>query len=285
MYVAIHGYFHDKIRIKYSVMEDVDSVDEIQHPIVKACLKLMKVEHGIEIASIADVPAGTGVGSSSTFTVCLLHALHTYKREYVPKEELAEEACKVEIEILKEPIGRQDQYAASYGGLNKIMFRPDDAVVVEPVVCTRQVKDELEKCLLLFYVGNNRMASGILSEQKANMAQQDKFKTVEQMVDLAEQMRQYLADGNLSAFGELLHQGWLLKKQVASRITNPAVDEFYEKALKAGALGGKLLGAGGGGFLLIFCRPENHERVRRSLALREMQFAFENEGSRIVYMD
>ena len=285
MYVAIHNYFYDKIRIKYSVTEDVDSVDEIKHPIVKACLKLMSVEHGVEITSIADVPAGTGVGSSSTFTVCLLHALHTYKRECVSKEVLADEASTVEIEILKEPIGKQDQYAASYGGLNNIIFRPEGSVLVEPVICRKEIKDELERSLLMFYVGNNRKASGILSEQRANMARQEKFAMVEQMVEIATQMRKCLADGDLLGFGKSLHKSWLLKKQVASGITSPAIDQYYEKALDAGALGGKLLGAGGGGFLLFFCRPENQDKLRKSLAMRELRFSFENEGSRIVYMD
>jgi len=245
----------------------------------------MSVEHGVEITSIADVPAGTGVGSSSTFTVCLLHALHTYKRECVSKEKLSEEACIVEIEILKEPIGKQDQYAAGYGGLNNIIFRPDGSVLVEPVICRNEIKTELEKSLLMFYVGNNRKASGILSEQKTNMARQEKFAMVEQMVDIAGQMQNCLADGDLTEFGRLLHKGWLIKKQVANGITSSVIEQYYEKALDAGALGGKLLGAGGGGFLLFFCKPENQDKLRKALELREMRFSFENEGSRIVYMD
>lgn len=284
MFIMIHPYFHDKIRIKYSKTEDVDNIDELKHPLVKECLRLVGIEKGVEIASIADVPAGTGIGSSSTFTVCLLHALYTHKRKFVTKERLAREACKVEIDILKEPIGKQDQYTASYGGLNYIRFNSDGTVFVEPIVGEPEVKKRLETNLIMFYVGNVRKASQILKEQKENMEQNEKYERVRKMVQLAEEVRDSLNKGRISDIGEALHKGWLLKKELASGISNPALDLYYERALRAGAIGGKLLGAGGGGFLLFYCEPKYQNRVRRSLNLRELKFRFDNEGSKIIYM-
>jgi len=285
MYIMIHNYFHDKIRIKYSKTEDVNEIDQIQHPLVKGCLKLVGIESGIEIASIADIPAGTGLGSSSTFTVCLLHALHTYRRGYVSKEDLAQQACKIEIDIVKEPIGKQDQYAASYGGLNYIQFNHDETVCIEPIVCGQQIKDQLDKNLMMFYVGHQRKASNILREQKENMSRDKEFETVKRMVDLADRMRDCLSYSNLEGFGRLLNKSWLLKRQVASKISNSEIDDYYDKALKAGAIGGKLLGAGSGGFFLFYCEPQNQQKIRSALGLRELKFKFDNEGSKIVYLE
>ena len=285
MYIMIHNYFHDKIRIKYSKTEDVNEIDQIQHPLVKGCLKLVGIESGIEIASIADIPAGTGLGSSSTFTVCLLQALHTYRRGYVSKEDLAQQACKIEIDIVKEPIGKQDQYAASYGGLNYIQFNHDETVCIEPIVCGQQIKDQLDKNLMMFYVGHQRKASNILREQKENMSRDKEFETVKRMVDLADRMRDCLSYSNLEGFGRLLNKSWLLKRQVASKISNSEIDDYYDKALKAGAIGGKLLGAGSGGFFLFYCEPQNQQKIRSALGLRELKFKFDNEGSKIVYLE
>jgi len=284
MYIMIHPYFHNMIRIKYSKTEDVNEINEIQHPLVRECLKLLKIEKGIEIASIADVPAGTGLGSSSSFTVCLLHALYTYKGKFITKEKLAKEACKIEIDILKEPIGKQDQYAASYGGLNYIRFNQDETVFIEPILCNSEVKRHLERNLLMFYVGNERKSGQILSEQKENMSQTEKYEIVKKMVKLAEEMKDSLNKGNVKNFGEILHKGWLLKKRLANNISNPVLDEYYEKALKAGATGGKLLGAGGGGFFLFYCEQKYQNDVRKVLQLRELKFKFENEGSKIIYI-
>lgn len=284
MYIMIHPYFHDKIRIKYSRTEDVNEIDEIQHPLVKECLKVVGIKKGIEIASIADVPAGTGIGSSSTFTVCLLHALYTYKGKSVTKERLAKEACKIEIENVGEPIGKQDQYAASYGGLNYIRFNRDGTVFVEPIICRPEVKRHLERNLLIFYVGNERKASQILSKQKENMNEDDKYEKVKRMVNLAERLRVSLQRGSIRIFGEILHEGWRFKKELASNISNPMIDEYYRKALKAGAIGGKLLGAGGGGFLLFYCEPKHQNEVRKALHLRELKFRFDSEGSKIIYI-
>ena len=285
MYIMLHPYFHEKIRIKYSKLEDVDDIGTINHPIVKACLRLVKIHKGIEIASIADVPAGTGIGSSSAFTVSLLQALYTYKGKFVSKERLAREACKIEIEILKEPIGKQDQYASSYGGFNYIRFNNDGTVFVEPLVCKLEAKRKLQRSLLMFYVGNTRKAGAILGEQKKNMKKVEKYRMVKRMVRLAGEMRDFLNNGKVKRFGETLHEGWLLKKELANNISNPLIDEHYNKALNAGAIGGKVLGAGGGGFLLFYCEPKYHDAVREALKLRELKFNFDSEGAKIIYLD
>ena len=285
MYIMIHNYFHDKIRIKYSKTEDVNKIEEIKHPLVKECLRITGIEKGVEIASIADVPAGTGLGSSSTFTICLLHALYAYKKKFVTKEQLAREACRIEIDILKEPIGKQDQYAVSYGGLNYIRFNCDETVFVNPIVCKPEVKKILQQNLLMFYVGSERKASQILSEQKKNMDKHEKYEVAKKMIKLTEDMKDCLYKCAIRSFGDILHEGWILKKKLASKISNTVLDEYYKKALKAGATGGKLLGAGGGGFFLFYCEPKYQERVRRSINLREFKFEFDDEGSKIVYMD
>lgn len=285
MYIMIHPYFHDKIRIKYSKTEDVNRIEEIQHPLVRECLKVVGTKRGIEIASIADVPSGTGVGSSSTFTVCLLHALHAYEAKSPTKEKLAREACQIEIGRIEEPIGKQDQYAASYGGMNYVRFNQDETVFVEPLVCRQEVKESLERNLLMFYVGGERKSSQILREQKKNMRQNEKYEILKKMVRLAEDARDSLNGGAIRNLGKILDEGWALKKKLASGISNPLLDEYYERALKAGAGGGKLLGAGGGGFFLFYCDPEYQNDLREALNLRELRFKFDNEGSKIVYID
>lgn len=285
MYVMIHPYFHDKIRIKYSKTEDVNEIDKIQHPLVRECLRTVGIQKGIEITSIADVPAGTGVGSSSAFTVCLLHALYAYKGCYITKEQLAREACRIEIDILKEPIGKQDQYAASYGGLNYIKFNQDETVFVEHTVIKPEIKKKLERNLLVFYVGNERKASVILNEQKGNMGKKGKYEIVKKMVELTAKMKKSLNEGDINIFGKILHQGWTFKKELASNISNPMFDRYYAMALKAGALGGKILGAGGGGFFLFYCEQKYHNGLRMALKLRELKFKFDSEGTKILFMD
>ncbi len=285
MYIMIHPYFHNKIRIKYSKLEDVANIEEIKHPIVRECLKHLRLEKGVEIASIADVPAGTGLGSSGTFTVCLLQVLYTYKGKLVTKERLACEASKIEIDILKEPIGKQDQYAASYGGLNYIRFNPNGTVWVEPLAIKPEKKRVLERNLLMFYLGDVRRAAQILSGQKENMQHKEKYENVKKMVKLAEDLRVSLGNGKIKKVGEILHEGWLLKRSLSPNITNPIIDEYYERAIKAGALGGKLLGAGGGGFFLFYCEPKYQNKVRNALDLKELKFKFDNEGSKIIHID
>lgn len=285
MYIMIHNYFHDKIRIKYSKTEDVNGIDEIKHPLVRECLRVTGIERGIEIASIADVPAGTGMGSSSTFTVCLLQALYAYKGKFATKEMLARQACEIEIDILKEPIGKQDQYAASYGGLNHFRFNRDESVFVDPVVCHPEVKRALRKNLVMYYLGNERKASEILSEQKKNMDNSLEYGVVEKMVELTQKLNDCLYKGDLKDFGPILHEGWLLKKKLASKISNSRLDDIYNTALKAGATGGKVLGAGGGGFFLFYCEPKYQDNLRKSTKLKEFTFDFDSEGSKIMYMD
>ena len=286
MYIAIHPYFHDKIRIKYSRTEDVFSTAEVQHPLVRECLQEMNIECGMEIASFADVPAGTGMGSSSAFTVCLLHALHALAGDMPQPHQLAAAACHIEIERVGEPIGKQDQYAAAFGGLNCIRFHRDESVEVTPVACSPETRRELETRLMIFYTGGERAASAILQEQGRNMAQADKFAAVVRMTELAGELCAALERGNVESVGEILHQGWLLKSRLARDITNDAIDSNYRLAREAGAEGGKLLGAGSGGFLLLYCHPERQSQVREVLAhLREMPFAMTSEGSQIIYND
>jgi D-glycero-alpha-D-manno-heptose-7-phosphate kinase len=286
MYIAIHPYFHNKIRIKYSQTEDVDSVAEIRHPLVRECLKLFHLERGMEIASFADVPAGTGMGSSSAFTVCLLHALYGLGSREVTPEQLAREACHLEIDRLGEPIGKQDQYAAAYGGLNYIRFNKDETVEVEPIRCSVETRENLQRQLMLFYVGQERPAGSILAAQAQNMANDEKYGRVERMVELAGAMQEALERNQVDQLGEIVHQGWLLKSGLADGISNPSVETNYRLAREAGASGGKLLGAGGGGFLLILCRPERQPEVRSALShLREMSFQMSPQGSTVLFRD
>jgi D-glycero-alpha-D-manno-heptose-7-phosphate kinase len=286
MYIAIHPYFHEKIRIKYSRTEDVSSVSEIEHPLVRECLNLVGIERGMEIASFADVPAGTGMGSSSAFTVGLLHALYVRSGKNPSAQELAGAACEIELERVAAPIGKQDQYAAAYGGLNFIRFHADGNVEVHPVKCSAKTREELSKRLMLFYIGQERPAASILTEQARNMADKDKFERVEQMVELATELRGALEKNNLDSFGDILDRGWQLKRGLATGITNDVVESNYRLAREAGAAGGKLLGAGAGGFLLLSCRSEKQQQVRTALAgLREMPFALSEEGSQVVHND
>jgi D-glycero-alpha-D-manno-heptose-7-phosphate kinase len=286
MYIAVHPYFHDKIRIKYSRTEDVASAAEVEHPLVRECLNLAGIERGMEIASFADVPAGTGMGSSSAFTVGLLHALWARSGRRPSAQELATAACEIEIERAKEPIGKQDQFAAAYGGLNFIRFNTDETVEVHPVKCLARTREQLSQRLMLFYIGLERPAASILSEQGRNMADKDKFRSVQQMVELATELRKSLEKDNLDSFGEILDQGWKLKRGLASGITNDVVERNYQLAREAGAAGGKLLGAGSGGFLLLSCAVEKRQQVRKALAgLREMPVTLTESGSKVVHDD
>ncbi len=243
----------------------------------------MKIE-GVEISSTADVPSGTGLGSSSSFTVGLLHTLYCYKGKYVSKSRLAQEACQVEINKLGNPIGKQDQYAAAFGGMNFISFHQDDTVSVEPVITKAETINRLQENLMMFYTGLTHDANVILSEQKKNISQADKTRNLIQMRELAKAMKHSLENNELSDFGEILNEGWVRKKELAGGITNPKIDELYETAMKNGATGGKLLGAGGGGFLLFYCPKEYQERLKNQLRLRHFPFSFEHDGSSVVYI-
>jgi len=284
MYITLNQRFDSTIRVSYSRTEIAAGVDQIEHPIVREALRLTGMTEGLEITSIADLPAGTGMGSSSSFTVGLLNALHAYAGRHAPAEQLAREACRIEIDILGEPIGKQDQYAAAYGGLNHIQFNPDETVFVDPVISARETREQLGENLLLLYTGVKRSASAILAKQKEDT--KDKLDVLRRMRDISKEMADVLQSGRrLAEFGKLMHEAWLLKRTVTSGITNPDVDRWYEAARQAGALGGKLLGAGGGGFMLLFVEPQNRGRVRERLAeLRELPFRLEPQGSKIIYV-
>ncbi|MEK7106697.1 MAG: GHMP kinase [Patescibacteria group bacterium] len=286
MYISSHKFFEEgQIRAKYSQTETVNDVSLLKHSIIRVVLEKFKVRGGLEVSSIADVPAGTGLGSSSSFTVGLLHNLYARTGESVSKETLADEACNIEIDVLKEPIGKQDQYATAYGGLNIIKFNSDDTVHVEPVILPKDALHELESNLLMFYTGDQRNASSILTEQKQNTAKRDKAETLKEMVSLVWELRDALSKVNLERFGEMLHRNWLLKQKLASGISNDSINSLYETAMKNGATGGKLLGAGGGGFLLFYCYKKYHERLKSAMQpLRCFDFAFEQEGSKVIYI-
>lgn len=286
MYISSHNFFDvDKIRLKYSKTETVDDVSKIQHPIFREVLKMFSVTGALEISSNADVPAGTGVGSSSSFTVGLLHNMYTRSRVFATKEKLAREACDIEINKLKEPIGKQDQYAAAFGGLNIIKFNPEGTVNVQKIHLPSETYIRLQDNLIMFYTGIKRSTAEILTEQKKNMSSNDKTEALREMVDLVWQIRDALYNDDLEKFGKILHHNWLLKQQLASRITNSEIDEIYKLGLKNGALGGKLLGAGGGGFLLFYCEKEKQNKLREAMkGLQELKFRFESEGSKIIYI-
>jgi len=287
VYLAAHPYFEGKFLLKYSQTELVDTPEEIKHPLFREALKLLKIEEPLEITGFADIPSkGSGMGSSSSFTVGLLHALHTHQGRHVSPETLAREALKIERELLKEPGGVQDQYAAAYGGLNYIRFNADGSVIVERLLIPRAVVHELEENLLLFYTGITRQSKNVQSALVKNATQAQTTAFLREMRGLADELRDALLQHDLSKFGEILHKGWEMKRQLTDAISNPEIDSHYERARAAGALGGKLLGAGGGGFLLFYVPKERQAAVRKALAdLRELDFAFDMHGSRVVHVD
>jgi hypothetical protein len=283
-YISIHPYFNENQTVlKYSENELVDSPDQIKHRIFRQVLTDMGI-HGVEISSTADIPGGTGLGSSSTFTVGLLNTLNCYKGKFVSKDKLAKLACEVEIERLGNPIGKQDQYGAALGGLNFIKFNQDGSVSHEPILMEGKTYKELQKNLLMFYTGTTRSANTILAEQTKNITSEDKARNLLKMCGLAKDMKVALENNDISSFGKILDEGWQLKKELASGIANPAIDEAYEIAMKNGALGGKLLGAGGGGFLLFYCEEEKQDQLKKAIGLRELDFSFERDGTSIVYI-
>jgi D-glycero-alpha-D-manno-heptose-7-phosphate kinase len=286
MYIASHRFFdEDKVRVKYSKTETVTRLEELEHPILREVLGRFRVGGALEVSSNADIPAGSGLGSSSSFTVGLIHNLHVRAGKYVAKPQLAEEACDVEIRRLKEPIVKQDQYAAAFGGLNVFRFNPSGAVSVEPIHLKADVYAALQENLLMFHTGGQRMASYVLAEQKENLRSQQKREVVKRMVGFVWELRDALYAGRLERLGQLLDKSWRLKQQLASTISNDGINRAYQQATASGALGGKLLGAGGSGFLLFYCEKKNHERLRNALApLRELKFRFESEGSRVIYV-
>jgi D-glycero-alpha-D-manno-heptose-7-phosphate kinase len=285
VYLAIHQFFDaNKIQLKYSSAELVDDVSHIKHPIFKECLSMFRIK-GVDVNSIADIPAGTGLGSSSAFTVGLVNVLNAYQHQYVSQEYLAATACDIEINRLKEPIGKQDQYAAAYGGLNFIRFHSDGSVEVEKIIMKPQVKQQLNANLLMVYTGDTRSASALLQHQSKAMSQMDKRIVQRALVQQAFALKEALQNNQIDDFGRLLHEGWMLKKTLTAGISNSAVDDLYQKGLQAGALGGKLLGAGGGGFILFYCPAAQQDKFRKQMAAqRELHFHFDNSGSKIIYI-
>ncbi len=287
VYITVNRKFDEKIRVSYSKTEEARTVARIKHPLVREAMTMLGIDGGLEITSIADIPGkGSGLGSSSSFTVGLLHAFHAYAGRYASAEQLAQEACEIEIGRCGEPIGKQDQYAAAYGGLNFIQFHEDDSTSVEPILCKRETLKSIQDQMLVFYTGITRSASDVLRHQQSAMASERKKQSVVRgMVKLAHTLKAELQRNRAGAFGEIIHEGWMLKKSLTRGITTDAIDDWYARARKAGAVGGKLLGAGAGGFLLFVAPRERHDAIAGALSeLRRMEFRFEPQGSRIIFV-
>ena len=286
IYVTVKSHsklFNEPIRINYSVTEMVENVGQIQNNIARESLRLLKIDPPIYISTVGDLPASTGLAGSSSFAVGLLNALHAYRGERVSPGQLAEEATHIEIEVLKEPIGKQDQYAAAFGGLNFFRFNPGGAVTVEPVRVSNVFLSDLFDHILMFWTGLQRDASSVLTEQRRNIP--DKLAYLKKIRDHAHQLQTLAGSGRFDpvAFGRVLHESWQLKRQLASAISSPKIDEYYERALKAGAEGGKICGAGNGGFLLFIVKPEKQPAVRQALSqLLEVPIRYEVHGSRVL---
>lgn len=289
MYILAHPYVDlNKIQVKHSLPECVDKVSQLKHPILRKILELLGIEKGIEISSFADVSTGTGLGSTASFTVGLLHCLSSYLNNQVTKDYLAQTASKIEIDELKQPYGMQDQYAAAFGGLNFITFKSDQSVIVEPITISKERKNELKNNLLMFYTGSSRSASSILIKQKEIIDQDENtFNALVEMTALTKESKRILYSGDLDDFGKIMHEGWQLKKTLAPNITNEYIDNLYKKAItRGGALGGKLLGAGGSGYLLFYCPPDRQSTLRSVLSdLPELRYQFESAGSNIIFYD
>ena len=282
MYITVNKRFDDSIRVSYTKTEIVDSVDEIQHELVRECMKMVGITKGIEITSISDIPAGTGLASSSCFTVGLLNALYTYVGDRLSAHELAEKACEIEIDRLGHPIGKQDQYAASYGALNYFQFNKDNTVDRRRISMPDFEFKKMDRKLMMFYTGISRNADTVLCDQKKETS--NKLAVLDEMRDQAGVMEQMLKEEGFNRkFGEMLNEGWMRKRTISSKITSSEIDVIYQKALDAGAVGGKLLGAGGGGFLLIYCDEEKQEAVQKTVGLKQLDFRISPYGSRVVY--
>ncbi len=287
VYVTVKRHseiFNEPIRVNYSQTEQVNAVDEIKNNIARECLRFLNIEPPIYISTVGDLPASTGMGGSSTFAVGLLNALHAYRGERVTASQLAEEACHIEIEVLKEPIGKQDQYAAAFGGLNLFRFLPGGAVTVEPQRVHNGSVDRLFDNIMMFWTSHQRPASSILVEQKANTV--SKYDTLIAMRGDTLEMQKIFSEPTMDveAFGSVLHRGWEMKRSLASAVSNQEINQNYDLARAAGAEGGKLCGAGGGGFLMFVVKPERREAVRSALAhLRHVPIQYEVHGSQVLY--
>jgi D-glycero-alpha-D-manno-heptose-7-phosphate kinase len=283
IYIAIKERFDRKLRVGYTKTEMVDHIDDLQHELIREALRKTGSTEGVEITTMGDIPSeGSGLGSSSTVTVGSLHAMYTYLGKIVPADQLATEACEIEIDILGKPIGVQDQYITALGGLRIIEFMPDGQVLSEKVEINPRSLRRLNENLMLFFTGVTRQADTILVEQNDNLG--NRLIILRRLKELAYSGRDELIAGNIDAIGEYLHEGWMLKQQLASRISNPEINNIYDTAKSAGAIGGKITGAGGGGFLLLYCPHGKQETVRSALAdLQELSFLLEHDGSKVIF--
>ncbi len=286
VYITLHQTFVQELIIKYSKMERVKSVDEVQHPLIREALRLTKVEAPyLEITSMADIPAGTGLGSSGSFTTALLKALHTLKKNLIHPQTLAEQACHVEIDILKEPVGKQDQYITAYGGITCFRFLPNDQVEAWPLKIDTNTLYNLEDNLLLFFTGYSRTASDILREQdvRSRRADREMVANLHLVKELGRQSREALEAGDLARFADLMNQHWEHKKARSANMSNDRINQWYQLARDNGALGGKVIGAGGGGFLMFYADDKMRlRRAMREAGLEEVRFRFDFEGTKVI---
>lgn len=286
VYITLHETFQEAIIVKYSKMETVQLASEIAHPIVREALRLVGVQHPhLEVTSMSDIPAGTGLGSSGSFTTALLRALHMLQNEQISRRELAEEACHIELDILGEPIGKQDQYIAAFGGITCFTFQPDGTVDVQPLRMLPETLHNLEDNLVLFFTGYTRSASAILQDQDARSKQKDSdmLANLHFVKQIGSESKTALERGDLLRFAELMHCHWEHKKNRSKGMSNSTIDDYYELARRNGALGGKLIGAGGGGFLMFY--TEEKTRLRRALCdagLREVRWRFDFQGTTVL---
>ncbi len=286
MYLFVHNFFDERIQVKYSKTELVSKPEEIKHPIAREVLKNFNIS-GIDINSIADIPAGTGLGSSSSYTVGLINVLDAHIGKKSNKADLAERASEIEINLLNEPIGKQDQYAAAFGGINLISFNKDDTVKVESIDISKETSKELQKNLFMFYTGKTRNSSSILQDQKNRTINDEfTFDTLCKISDLAINGKNSLMSNSLNEFGLLLNETWQLKKLLSKGISSHFLDSIYKHGISAGALGGKILGAGGGGFILFYAEPKFHKSLKKAMfKLKEIDFNFDLDGSKIIYTE
>lgn len=286
VHVTMHRTPLKELLIRYSQIERPARAEDVKHPIIREALKLTGIgEPNIEITSMADIPAGTGLGSSGSFTTCLLKVLHKYKRHFIHPRELAELACHIEIDLLKEPVGKQDQYIAAFGGVTVFEFRPDDEVIARPVAASEETLDLLEDNLVLVSTGMYRVAAEVLKEQDEKSRKNDKtmLDNLHRVKELGQRSLEAIESGNLGEFGRIMHEHWEHKKKRSRGMTNPDIDRWYELGLQNGAVGGKIIGAGGGGFLMFY--TEQKSRLRKALreaGLMEVKLAFDFEGTKLL---
>lgn len=287
LYVAINEGFDDLININHAVIERAKTIYEVEHTLIRTVLDMFHINKKINISIISDIhPKGSGLGSSSALTVGLINALTQYQKHNISKEDLARMACEIEINLLNNPIGKQDQYASSYGGMNFLEFNSDGSVTVSPVKCSKQSLQQISENMLVFYTGIQSTSGEILSRYQNNLDNVEKTNILRKMVELAYQMRQELDQDNIDNFGKYLHENWILKKQIEDSISNPQIDKYYEVGLKNGALGGKLLGAGGRGYIMFYAPKSKHDDIIAALpSLEYMHIKLDHDGSKVFNLD